>query len=566
MMLTTTAKVTAAKKYARAKDYKAAAEIADKINLEKVGSNHDLAAIADVYLKLRRYDAAKEVYMVLYTRSKSRKVMTGLIELCLKTKDPKQAEVFLREFRKMEPDNPERLIYRYRVDNMLGKGPEYLLRSLTKLKDEEYTDVWALELAKVYYKADDMEACAAECRNIQLWFADSEVAEKAKVLQKACEEAMAEDVEAEATVTSEDGFFDMDAPEVQEEERGEAEETVEPKAFDERVEAYEPERFDEEAERLTGKAAAEAEEVLEESFAQPELVGSAAETYVLPEALLGKIDRVFFDDDDEEEGEEEFAEEPKCCSESQAVEMLADDNSDAVGDEAEDDSADSKDDSDDDDDDDEYIIRDYFSEEELSTAREEASEEKKAAFDADAFIREISEKPVGRFSEEPELDVFAEEAEQESADDWGRNLSMAFDAAFGEASEEKQQESEGTFEEAPIRVDWKQGEYDMTEILPKEAPEHIAEDAEEFFKEEPVREAEELFEETVEEAEEFFEAKPEETAEYEEPLVEPEEEPTVDTLEITKEHTDLTAQALDAVFREDDNAIERALYNLLNDK
>ena len=186
MLLTTTAKVNAVKKLFRAKQYDEALEIAEKINPEKVSSVYDLSTIAEVYMKKERYQDAKDLYLEMYGRNKTHKVMTGLIEICLKLKEPKEAEQYLREFRRMEPDNPERLVYRYRVDCMLGKDPEFLIKSLSKLKNEEYTDVWALELAKAYYKNNDREACAKECRQILQYFPDSEFASKARVLFDAC--------------------------------------------------------------------------------------------------------------------------------------------------------------------------------------------------------------------------------------------------------------------------------------------------------------------------------------------------------------------------------------------
>ena len=187
MLLTTTAKVNAVKKLVRAKKYDEALEIADKINPERVASVYDLSAIAEVYMRTGRLEDAKELYLEMYGRNKTHKVMTGLIEICLKLKEPREAEQYLREFRRMEPDNPERLVYRYRVDCMLGKDPEFLIKSLAKLKNEEYTDVWALELAKAYYKNSDREACAKECHQIMKYFPDSEVSAKAKILLGACE-------------------------------------------------------------------------------------------------------------------------------------------------------------------------------------------------------------------------------------------------------------------------------------------------------------------------------------------------------------------------------------------
>ena len=186
MLLTTTSKINAIKEFMRAGDYDSAVQIAEKVNPERVNSVRDLMTIANAYLKKHRYDDAKVVYVEMHNHATTHKVMVGLIELCLKTNCPEEAEVYIREFRKLEPTNPERLIYRYRVDVMLEKGPEYLVKSLSKLKDEDYSDVWGLELAKTYYKMEDYQNCAQECKDLLLWFSGTEAAAKAHILLTAC--------------------------------------------------------------------------------------------------------------------------------------------------------------------------------------------------------------------------------------------------------------------------------------------------------------------------------------------------------------------------------------------
>ncbi len=188
MNLTNASKTNEVKNLAKEGRYEEAADLIERINLDKVESQHDMFVFADVFVKAKRIQNAREVYEKLYERNKNHRVMVGLIDLCLKSKDPVSAEQYLREFRKMEPDNPERLVLRYRVDAMYGKSNEYLLKSLTKLRDEDYTDIWALELAKVYYKSGDYAACAKECKNICIWFDGTDVSRKARVLWQSCKE------------------------------------------------------------------------------------------------------------------------------------------------------------------------------------------------------------------------------------------------------------------------------------------------------------------------------------------------------------------------------------------
>ena len=214
MLLTTTSKINAIKEYMKAGDYDSAVQVAEKVNPEKVSSVRDLMTMANAFLKKRRYEDAKEVYVEMHNHASTHKVLVGLIELCLKTNSPEEAETYIREFRKLEPDNPERLIYRYRVDAMLGKGPEYLVKSLSKLKEEDYSDVWGLELAKAYFKMEDYQKCAQECKDVLLWFAGTESAAKAHVLLGACAEKGVTVKMPEIKPTEEDSFDDEEAPDV----------------------------------------------------------------------------------------------------------------------------------------------------------------------------------------------------------------------------------------------------------------------------------------------------------------------------------------------------------------
>ena len=58
-----------------------------------------------------------------------------------------------------------------------------LIKDLEEIKDEEYIEEWAYELAKQYHKAGMIEECINECHNIIIWFSEGEIANKAKLLK-----------------------------------------------------------------------------------------------------------------------------------------------------------------------------------------------------------------------------------------------------------------------------------------------------------------------------------------------------------------------------------------------
>ena len=547
MFLTTTSKVNAVKKLIREKKYDEAVEIAEKIDPDKVASVYDLSSIAEAYMKKGRLEEAKHLYLVMYERNKSHKVMTGLIELSLKLKEPKDAERFLREFRRMEPDNPERLVYRYRVDSMLGKDPEYLVKSLAKLKNEEYTDVWALELAKAYYKCNDREACAAECHSIIKYFPDSEVARKANVLLGACEIEDEEPVEA---VPEED----VDTTEIAESllqdvsamlEENAAAEAVANEVLDEKVIASQtpahPVPYLRTLEFLVqcrpagedlsqyGDLEEEEEPALSEGMAE---MKALSEAFVLPEELKGQIDNVIFETDDDDDDI------VITCGE-----VLAETAEDAA-------EADDENDAEDDDDEEETVIADYFDEE------PEAAEEAVVESEADEVVE--TEDAEDEESEEADESADDEEAEDDTVDD-----------VVEEESEETDEE------EAEDEVD-DDAEDDAEDETDADEESEAGELTDEYFEDEISDEDEDvsvdncdLMDETLSNmadklASQILSATAEEQMLRDEAPVDAVEE-TAERPEDTKVMEGLSDRAFREAVKDDDEAIERALYSLLGD-
>ena len=579
MFLTTTSKVNAVKKLIREKKYDEAVEIAEKIDPEKVNSVYDLSSIAEAYMKKGRLEEAKHLYLVMYERNKSHKVMTGLIELSLKLKEPKDAERFLREFRRMEPDNPERLVYRYRVDSMLGKDPEFLVKSLAKLKNEEYTDVWALELAKAYYKCNDREACAAECHSILKYFPDSEVAKKANVLLGACEledeepevetPAVAEEVDTTEIAESllqdvsamleENAAAEAVANEVIDEKTLATQKPAHPVPYLRTLEFLVQSKAAAEDKSLYSELESEKEEPAKETSSE---MKALSEEFVLPEVLKGQIDNVIFETDDDEDDI------VIACGAAVATvtEEAVTETEETVSEEAASDE--------DDDDDDDVVIEGYFDDADaVEAAEEESEEEAEEAEDSEEADDDAEE------DEESDEDVEDEEADEESDED---------DDESDESDEEEESDEESEDEDdAEDESDDEDDADDSDEDSDDSEEEEDAEDSEdaavadEYFEDEisDEEESEEnvdgytendpLVDETLESVSDVLasqilsataeekmlrDAAPEESAE------EPAEKP-----EDTKVMEGLSDRAFREAVKDDDEAIERALYSLLGD-
>ena len=82
----------------------------------------------------------------------------------------------------MHPSQRDALILRYRIEKAKGVPIGELIEILQELKQEEYIEEWAYELAKLYHRAGRRDECKRECEDILLWFGSGEIVERAKIL------------------------------------------------------------------------------------------------------------------------------------------------------------------------------------------------------------------------------------------------------------------------------------------------------------------------------------------------------------------------------------------------
>lgn len=164
-------------------DYSSAQRILDTIELKKVKNIADLSLMAEVYTQNGRYDEALELLLRVYHKTKTRKVLYQLVSNSILRINIEEAEGYLKEYEKLAPRDFYKYVFRYQIDKAKGEGIEVLIDTLQTLKETEYIEQWAYELAKLYYKAGMEEECIRECSDIILWFGEGSYVEKAKVLR-----------------------------------------------------------------------------------------------------------------------------------------------------------------------------------------------------------------------------------------------------------------------------------------------------------------------------------------------------------------------------------------------
>ncbi len=162
--------------------YKKALAVIRTLDMRQVKSISDLTIIADVFARTEQFDSAKEAYLKIYNKSKTRRVVYRLISISIRTKELDDAERYYNEFVQMGSSTRDIIILRYRIDKAAGVHIGKLVEILEELKEEEYIEEWAYELARLYYKAGRFEECRRECEDILLWFGHGEIVERAKKL------------------------------------------------------------------------------------------------------------------------------------------------------------------------------------------------------------------------------------------------------------------------------------------------------------------------------------------------------------------------------------------------
>lgn len=166
------------------KNYAAAAEIADSINWKKVRNVNSLMLVGEVYQQTGRYEDSKELLLMAYDRSPiGKKIIYRLAEIAIEAGQFDEAQEYYDEFVEIAPHDTLKYVLRYRMSQAKGEPVTSQIAILNELKEQEYTEEWAFELAHLYHQAGMTEKCIEACDELILWFGDGPYVEKALELK-----------------------------------------------------------------------------------------------------------------------------------------------------------------------------------------------------------------------------------------------------------------------------------------------------------------------------------------------------------------------------------------------
>ena len=166
------------------KDMEEAARQLDANNWRKVPSVNALMKAAELYEEVGRLDSAKELLMTAHERSPiGRMVIYRLALVCIRLQELDEAQEYYTEFMEIAPHDSLRYVINYQLSRAKGVSDEELITILEDLKENDFLEDWALELALFYQKTRQIDKCVSLCDEIILWFGDGPYVEKALELK-----------------------------------------------------------------------------------------------------------------------------------------------------------------------------------------------------------------------------------------------------------------------------------------------------------------------------------------------------------------------------------------------
>lgn len=177
-------KIDEMKALVSARNYNAAAEIAETISWRKIRNLNALVLAGEVFEQVGRYDESKEILLMAYDKSPiGRNIIYRLAEIAIKTQRFDEAQEYYDEFVDIAPHDNLKFVLKYKMTAAQGLPYKEQIRILEELKEQEYSEEWAYELAYLYHRDMQPEKCVEACDELILWFGDGIYVEKALELK-----------------------------------------------------------------------------------------------------------------------------------------------------------------------------------------------------------------------------------------------------------------------------------------------------------------------------------------------------------------------------------------------
>ena len=157
-----------------------ALDIVESTNWRKVPNVNALVKASEICEEAGRLDEARELLYIAHDRSPiGRMIIYHMAILCVKFGDLEEAKEFYDEFVEIAPHDSLKYIIKYQINKAKGADYTTLIGILEELKEHDFLEEWAYELAYLYHKTMQVDKCIDLCDEIILWFGDGPYVERA---------------------------------------------------------------------------------------------------------------------------------------------------------------------------------------------------------------------------------------------------------------------------------------------------------------------------------------------------------------------------------------------------
>ena len=152
-------------------NYEDAVDIADTIDWRRVRNVRTLCMVSEIYEANGRLEDSRDILLRAYRKSQAvRSILFRLTEISIKLREFDDAADYYSEFVSAAPHDNSRYLLKYMIYKGRGASLEDQIEILEEYNQKEYTEKYAYEIAKLYYRAGNMEKCMDACDDLVLWF------------------------------------------------------------------------------------------------------------------------------------------------------------------------------------------------------------------------------------------------------------------------------------------------------------------------------------------------------------------------------------------------------------
>lgn len=161
-----------------------AENLLDGINWRKVHNVSSLLKASELYERIEQYEDAKELLEIAHERSPiGRMIIFRLAIVSIRLGELNEAKDYYDEFLEVAPHDSLKYIINFELSKAREESDLTLIAILEELRESDFSEEWAFELACLYHKTGQVDKCISLCDEIILWFGEGPYVEKALELK-----------------------------------------------------------------------------------------------------------------------------------------------------------------------------------------------------------------------------------------------------------------------------------------------------------------------------------------------------------------------------------------------